>query len=150
MAFTLFHGAIGYLFACLITKDKNLRRIGFIGGIIPDLDGLFLFTDFFFNTNYYPLFHRTLTHPILFGIFAAIITVIIMHKLFKTNKIKTFVVFLSGFLLHDAIDLLYNTTTTGWAIPLFAPLSTEKYSFPFIGTYTGVFNALCMIILIVT
>ncbi len=131
MPFTLIHAFSGYLIAFLITKNEKLRWLSFIGAALPDLDGLPLFWDAIYGTDYYYIIHRELFHPILAGIIFAVIGAIIAEKLWKVKKIHSFAFILLGFMMHALFDILFSD----WYIPLFSPILSTQYLFNFLMRY---------------
>ena len=122
MALTLIHGLISFLIVSRFTKNEKLRKLAFIAGMLPDLDGLPLFWDM----NLYYAIHHEWFHQPIYGILLGIPIAFILNKYFKLDKIKVFLVFSFSFIFHSVTDLL----TTAWPVKMLWPLSQEMHVFP--------------------
>jgi len=113
--FTLIHALQAYLIAAVFTKDSKLRLVSFIGGLLPDLDGI----AYLFNTGLYYKYHHEILHPPLAGLAVALAILYLYEKKSEDRKgIAAF--FMLGFLVHVVGDIF----TTNWPINLVAPLGT--------------------------
>ena len=119
---------------------RSLKRSGeevaalAVGGLAPDLDILLLPINWIYP-NFFLLVHRGITHSLLFGFLAALLTLrlatagpvqsrISQHFGIDPQFTKIAILFAySGVLLHLALDSL---TTRG--IPLLYPLDTARWS----------------------
>lgn len=130
MPFTLIHGIIAYLFARKFSKNKNIRRLAFIGGLTPDIDGYpILFGDF---AAYRKIHHEWLHPPfygIIFGIaFSLIFCFYCRKKKIKFNFLHGVIALFAGHFLHSLVDII----TSDWAI---------NFLYPFANLYVGdIFN----------
>ena len=124
MAFTLIHGLISFLIVSRFTKNKGLRKLAFIAGMLPDLDGIPLLFDL---SLYYQIHHEWFHQPI-YGIILGIPIALILNKYFKLDKTKVFLVFAFSFIFHSITDLV----TTSWPVKMFWPFSQEMHAFPFL------------------
>lgn len=122
MPFTIIHGLISYFAVCLFSKDKRLRLLAFVAGMLPDLDVLSIL----FGMDYYHQFHRALFHPLIYAIVLAIPISFALNKFFKIPRIKSFIVIAVAFALHIATDLLF----TSWPIRVLWPFSQQQFTFP--------------------
>ncbi|MEK6973228.1 MAG: metal-dependent hydrolase [archaeon] len=126
MPFTLIHGLISYLGLRYFSKDKNVLRLAFLGGLAPDIDGYpLLLGDF----DLYRKIHHEWLHPpiygLLFGIFfSAIFWLYCKKKKIKFNYFAGVFVFFLGFLMHSLVDLI----TSDWAF---------NFIYPFGNLYLG-------------
>lgn len=112
------HASISYLSSKLSKKLIVVWVV--IGGIIPDIDFLFLPFDFFNSI------HRVVTHNIFFAIFTSLIVSIFYKN--GTKKKMVFVSLLIGILLHIAVDsVMDNNPSNGMGVALFWPLSKDMF-----------------------
>ncbi|MBL0064917.1 MAG: metal-dependent hydrolase [Bacteroidetes bacterium] len=127
--------AFSHAFAAYVlgktTKWGNLLKLIFLGAIcaaIPDLDAI----GFHYGVPYDSLWgHRGITHSISFSLLLAFIVVFVFYKREKPFT-KTYFSLLFYFFLatlsHPLLDMLTNG---GLGVALFAPLTNERYFFPF-------------------
>ena len=130
MPFTFFHGLIGYFAACALTKDKRLRALAFIAGMLPDLDGLAIL----FNMDLYYALHHELLHAPVYGLVFGAIAAVLMSKFFNLNRKQSFVCFLVfalAFALHAIVDVFF----TNWPVKLLWPFSQQEFSYPLLAGY---------------
>lgn len=126
MPFTIIHGIISYLAVRYCSKDKNILRLAFLGGLAPDLDGYpLLLGDF----DLYRKIHHEWLHPpiygLLFGIFvSALFWIYCKKKKIKFNYLQGVFVFFLGYLMHSIVDLM----TSDWAF---------NFIYPFGNLYLG-------------
>lgn len=118
MPFTLFHGLLSYLIVRRFSKSIQLRRISFLGGIAPDLDGLPLLWSY----ELYKKIHHTLLHPPFYGIvFGAICSFLFFLYCKKKNQSFNFfhglLIFFFSFFLHSLLDIFVSS----WKINFFFP-----------------------------
>lgn len=128
MPFTLAHGLISYLIVRKFSKDINLRRLSFLGGIAPDLDGLPLLWSY----ELYKKIHHTLLHPPFYGIvFGAICSFAFFlyckKKKQQFNFFSGLLVFFFGFFLHSLFDIF----TSSWKINFLFPLGELWLGLPY-------------------
>lgn len=116
----LAHFLIAYVAAALLTKDIRLRRIAVIGGILPDLDGIFLL----FDIGAYYRYHHALLHPPVAGVMLALALAAALAFYRKGAFKSAFAFFMLGFALHGAADVL----GTNWPVNLLAPFGTLDVS----------------------
>lgn len=116
----LAHLLIAYVAAALLTKDVWLRRIAVIGGIIPDMDGIFLL----FSTELYYKYHHTIMHPPFAGIILALAFASAFALYRKSAFNSSFLFFMLGFALHGAADI----AGTNWPVNMLAPFGTLDVS----------------------
>jgi len=114
---------IGHLTVSYIT-GKSVRYLSLTalitGGILPDIDFLFLFFDWFNQV------HRVVTHNLLFILFASLLAASLAHK--GRKQATGFSLFLGG-ILHLLIDsVMDNNPTNGIGIALLWPLSDSFFS----------------------
>ena len=120
------HFLISYLISSLLTKNALLRRLAAIGGVIPDLDGIFIL----FDHDLYARYHHILFHPLMGGMLLGTFTVAVFWIYEKGRNIqnpgfgKYFIFFFVGLLLHDFADII----GTDWQIPLLYPASSMEFS----------------------
>ena len=132
MPFTLIHGLISYFFAVSITKDKRLWVLGFIAGVLPDLDGL----PILFDLDLFYAIHHELFHEPIYGILLAIPIALILKRKFAINEKMAFTVFSIGLILHPITDVLF----TNWPVKLLWPLSNEQFSFQTLINYSTILS----------
>lgn len=140
MPFTLIHGFIGYLAIALFTKDRKLRWLGLLGGLVPDIDAI----PFIYSIDLYLQIHKTL-HPVVFGLAFGIVLAFASERFFRVNRIWAGAAFMAGFFLHLAADLIF----TDWPIKLFWPFSQESFIYPFLSSYQIELNMLVTALLLV-
>ena len=140
MPLTPFHGLIPYFLATIFTKEKRYWLVAFIGGVLPDLDGI----PILFDLNLFYLIHHELFHQPIYGIILAIPVVFIAAKYFKMDKLKTAVLFAGGFALHGLTDVLF----TNWPVKLLWPFSSEQFSSPMFIEYNFLLAASLTLLLI--
>jgi hypothetical protein len=111
----LVHGLIAWLFAFLVLKKTNDRRLAVIAGVAADLDGVFIL----FNMDLFTKYHHTFTHSYIFGIPIALTAMILGEE-----KIKVFFACLGAFTLHLLCDIIGSD----WPIQPFYPFSHLSFS----------------------
>lgn len=127
--------AFSHAFAAYVlgktTKGENLLKLIFLGAIcaaIPDLDAI----GFHYGVPYDSLWgHRGITHSISFSLLLAFIVVSVFYKRekpFTKNYFSLLFYFFLATLSHPLLDMLTNG---GLGVALFAPLTNERYFFPF-------------------
>ncbi len=94
--------------------------------ILPDLDAI----GFAFGVRYDDLFgHRGITHSIFFAVLMGVIVGLLIDvKAGRRRRIQYVVYFTLVTLSHPLLDALTNG---GRGVAFFAPLSNERYFFPF-------------------
>ncbi|KPK01204.1 MAG: hypothetical protein AMK71_06420 [Nitrospira bacterium SG8_35_4] len=117
------HASVSFISASWFLR-KSYRDTAFtaliLGGILPDVDFLFLLFDWFNRA------HRVISHNLLFIVSAALIGSLLSGK--GNKKIVAFSLFAGG-LLHLAIDsCLDNNPTNGIGIAFFWPFSDTLFS----------------------
>jgi len=111
------HTAISYI------AGKTLNKLSIplliIGGVLPDIDFVFVFA------NYFNQIHRLWTHNLLFGLVACLIL-----SLFKIeNKLNKILSLGIGILLHLLIDsILDSNPSNGIGVAIFFPFSNYYFS----------------------
>lgn len=113
--FTLIHALQAYLVAAVFTKDSKLRLFSFIGGLLPDLDGI----TYLFDKELYYRYHREILHPPLVGL-AVALAMLYLYERKTEGRNGTAAFFTLGFLVHLVGDIF----TTNWPVNLVAPLGT--------------------------
>lgn len=110
------HGSVSYISARL--TPGAIIPACVIGGIIPDIDFIFILFPFFNEI------HRVITHNLFF----VMITSGLICLFFPKKKIKAWLcAFVCG-MLHLLVDsMLDQNPTNGIGIALFWPLSNEMY-----------------------
>ena len=114
---------IGHLTVSYIS-GKSCRNISLtaliIGGVLPDIDFLFLFFDWFNQV------HRVVTHNIFFILLASLLTAALAAK--GKKQVIGFSLLFGG-MLHLMIDsFMDNNPTNGMGIALLWPLSDNFFS----------------------
>jgi len=114
---------IGHLSVSYIS-GKTLNRVSLtaviIGGILPDIDFIFILFDFFNQV------HRVITHNIFFIVLAAVCGMLLASR---SRKESVGLGLLMGGALHLFIDsCMDNNPSNGVGIALLWPLSREFYS----------------------
>ncbi|MBI5664069.1 MAG: metal-dependent hydrolase [Nitrospirae bacterium] len=114
---------IGHLTVSYVT-GKSFRNISLtaiiIGGVLPDIDFLFLFFDWFNQV------HRVVTHNIFFILLVALLTAAFAAK--GKKQVAGYSLFLGG-MLHLMIDsVMDNNPSNGIGIALLWPLSDNFFS----------------------
>lgn len=144
----LIHFLMAYIISSIFTKNITLRRLAAIGGLAPDIDGLFIL----FDAKAYYLYHHTIFHPLLGGALLGIIFAAIF-RLYGKRKgghaadfKKYFVFFIIGILVHDLGDII----GTNWPIKFLFPLPVEFSIYPLLssGVIYGIINPLFAMIFI--
>jgi membrane-bound metal-dependent hydrolase YbcI (DUF457 family) len=125
---------IGHLTVSYIT-GRSFRNISLmaliIGGVLPDIDFLFLFFDWFNQV------HRVFTHNIFFILLASLLTAALADK--GKKQVVGFSLLFGG-ILHLMIDsFMDNNPTNGIGIAMLWPLSDQFFS-PF-NLFHGSLNA---------
>ena len=121
----LSQGTVGAAFAQSVANKNNIFKIGFIGflaGLIPDLDVLIQSsTDPILSLEY----HRQFTHSLLFIPFGSLIFAFLIFPLFKSSLSLKTVYFASflGYATHGLLD-----ACTSYGTQLFWPFSNERIS----------------------
>jgi hypothetical protein len=88
---------MAWLFAVVILKETNDRRLAVIAGVALDIDGIFIL----FNLDLFVTYHHTFGHSYIFGIPVAI-TAMILGK----EKIKVLFAAIGAFSLHLIADII--------------------------------------------
>lgn len=114
---------LGHLTVTYVT-GKSVRNISLtalmIGGILPDIDFLFLFFEWFNQV------HRVVTHNLFFILLASLIAALFADK--DRKQVVGLSLFLGG-VLHLTIDsFMDNNPTNGMGIALLWPLSDNFFS----------------------
>lgn len=138
MPFTLAHGIISFFLAKPFVKGKEFLALAFIAGMTPDLDGL----PILFNTSLFYQVHHEITHPLVTGLIMGVIAALIARQFFKMDAVKSFAIFMAGFLSHLLADLFF----TNWPIKLFKPFSEAEFSSPLPIEYGIAFSAIVMLL----
>ena len=119
----LSQGTVGAAFAQSVANKNNIFKIGLIGflaGLIPDLDVLIQSsTDPILSLEY----HRQFTHSLLFIPFGSLIFAFLIFPLFKSSLSLKTVYFASflGYATHGLLD-----ACTSYGTQLFWPFSNER------------------------
>lgn len=113
--FTLIHALQAYLVAAVFTKDSKLRLFSFIGGLLPDLDGI----TYLFDKELYYRYHHEILHPPLVGL-AVALAMLYLYERKTEGRNGAAAFFMLGFLTHVVVDIF----TTNWPVNLVAPLGT--------------------------
>ncbi len=121
----LSQGTVGAAFAQSVANKNNIFKIGFIGflaGLIPDLDVLIQSsTDPILSLEY----HRQFTHSLFFIPFGSLIFAFLIFPLVKSSLSLKTVYFASllGYSTHGLLD-----ACTSYGTQLFWPFSNERVS----------------------
>ena len=121
----LSQGTVGAAFAQSVANKNNIFKIGFIGflaGLIPDLDVLIQSsTDPILSLEY----HRQFTHSLFFIPFGSLIFAFLIFPLVKSSLSLKTVYFASflGYATHGLLD-----ACTSYGTQLFWPFSNERIS----------------------
>jgi len=122
MASPVWHALLPTLIVRVFTKDIRYLILAFFAGAAPDIDGVFIL----FRPDLYYTFHHELLHPILVGVFFALIISFILKKKFKMRYWASVAVFSFSWALHAITDVF----TSSWYVRIFWPLIQDKFSFP--------------------
>ena len=140
----LSQGTVGAAFAQSVANKNNIFKIGFIGflaGLIPDLDVLIQSsTDPILSLEY----HRQFTHSLFFIPFGSLIFAILIFPLFKSSLSLKTVYFASllGYSTHGLLD-----ACTSYGTQLFWPFSNERVSWNNISIVDPLFTIPILILL---
>lgn len=132
----LTHALFPFLAGKFFKRSRTECAALLLGGIAPDFDIFISWIPMFFQTTL-PLYHRGITHTLIFGFVTAAIVLFIASRkyfqdllahAFRTNIRLTFV---PGLLLFAYVGLLSHLfldwlTTRG--IPLLYPFTMQRYS----------------------
>ena len=141
----LSQGTVGAAFAQSVANKKNIFKISFIGflaGMIPDLDVLISSsTDPILSLEY----HRQFTHSLFFIPFGSLIFSILIFPLFKSSLSLKTVYFASflGYATHGLLD-----ACTSYGTQLFWPFSNERVSWNNISIVDPLFTIPVLILLV--
>jgi len=127
MPFTLFHGMLSATAAALFTRYWRLIAIAFLGGCIPDLDGV----PILFDLNLYRQLHHVLLHPPVYGLVFGAIVAFALWKMYLMDWKLVLAAFFAGYALHSITDLFF----TDWPIRMLWPLSEQQFSYPVLMQY---------------
>ncbi len=104
------HGSVSYITARL--TPKTILPACIIGGIIPDIDFLFILFPFFNDI------HRVVTHNIFFVVFVASL----VCMFFSSERLKAWLCAFGCGMLHLLVDsMLDQNPTNGLGVALFWP-----------------------------
>ena len=142
----LSQGTVGAAFAQSVANKNNIFKIGFIGflaGLIPDLDVLIQSsTDPILSLEY----HRQFTHSLFFIPFGSLIFALLFFPLFKSSMSLKTVYFASllGYATHGLLD-----ACTSYGTQLFWPFSNERVSWNNISIVDPLFTIPVLILLVI-
>ena len=142
----LSQGTVGAAFAQSVANKKNIFKISFIGflaGMIPDLDVLISSsTDPILSLEY----HRQFTHSLFFIPFGSLIFATLIFPLFKSSLSLKTVYFASflGYATHGLLD-----ACTSYGTQLFWPFSNERISWNNISIVDPLFTIPILIFLVI-
>ena len=140
----LSQGTVGAAFAQSIANKNNIFKIGFIGflaGLIPDLDVLIQSsTDPIISLEY----HRQFTHSLFFIPLGSFIVALIIFPFVKSSMNLKTVYFASllGYATHGLLD-----ACTSYGTQLFWPFSNERVSYNNISIVDPLFTIPVLILL---
>ena len=142
----LSQGTVGAAFAQSVANKNNIFKIGFIGflaGLIPDLDVLIQSsTDPILSLEY----HRQFTHSLIFIPFGSLIVALLIFPLVKSSMSLKTVYFSSllGYATHGLLD-----ACTSYGTQLFWPFSNERVSWNNISIVDPLFTIPVLILLVI-
>ena len=142
----LSQGTVGAAFAQSVANKNNIFKIGFIGflaGLIPDLDVLIQSsTDPILSLEY----HRQFTHSLFFIPFGSLIFAFLIFPLVKSSLSLKTVYFASllGYATHGLLD-----ACTSYGTQLFWPFSNERVSWNNISIVDPLFTIPVLILLVI-
>ena len=142
----LSQGTVGAAFAQSVANKNNIFKIGFIGflaGLIPDLDVLIQSsTDPILSLEY----HRQFTHSLFFIPFGSLIVALLIFPLVKSSMSLKTVYFASllGYATHGLLD-----ACTSYGTQLFWPFSNERVSLNNISIVDPLFTIPVLILLVI-
>lgn len=110
--FTLIHALQAYLVAAVFTKDPRLRLFSFVGGLLPDLDGI----TYLFNQELYYRCHHEILHPPLAGL-AVALAILYLYEKKSAGRTGSAAFFTLGFFTHIIGDIF----STNWPVNIIAP-----------------------------
>lgn len=139
--FTLIHALQAYLVAAVFTKDSRLRLFSFVGGLLPDLDGITLL----FNSELYYKYHREILHPPLVGL-AVALAIIYLYEKKSAGRAGSAAFFTLGFFTHIIGDLV----STNWPINLIAPFGQLYVSVSPLLSYDVIYGTIARGLTIIT
>ncbi len=116
------HALIGWWSANVVPLGRRDRLLIFLGGVLPDLDGLGLFI----SLEAYLTYHHVLCHNLACGLLWTVLT-----ALFARDRWRCVVLTLLNWHLHLACD--YFGSRGPWETPPW-PL---PYLFPLVGNWSG-------------
>ena len=100
--------------------SKPLLVAGIAASMVPDLD-------VYINHFWSAIAHRGVTHTIVFALLAALCATVVAKPLQTTHRTAFLFVFVAT-LSHPLLDMCTNG---GSGIPLFWPVTDERYFWPF-------------------
>lgn len=109
---SLLHAVTGFLFVQTFTPYNP--KYGFLGGLIPDFDVVFLALD-----TSFPFVHRGITHTPFF-----LLLMVAALWLFRVRESV-----IHGFAIGVALHLLFDTVS-GWGVMWFWPIQTTRAYIP--------------------
>ena len=142
----LSQGTVGAAFAQSVANKNNIFKIGFIGflaGLIPDLDVLIQSsTDPILSLEY----HRQFTHSLFFIPFGSLIVALLIFPLVKRSMSLKTVYFASllGYATHGLLD-----ACTSYGTQLFWPFSNERVSWNNISIVDPLFTIPVLILVVI-
>lgn len=113
---SVIHPLLSYVVSAIFTGNPRLRLASFVGGIVPDLDGIALL----FDKELYYKYHREILHPPLSGLALSILLFYLYERKSPLERRGTAAFFMLGFVVHAVSDVL----TTNWPINFLAPFGT--------------------------
>lgn len=119
MPFTLVHGFIAYIASVFLTKDVRWRRLAFIAGIVPDLDGISLL---WLDVNLFREWHHGWLHAPFTGVALGLLAAIVLYVYYSKKKERVnfgfvWMIFALGFILHPVTDVISSDWEINFGFP---------------------------------
>lgn len=150
------HALIPYLVGSILKLNKRELTALVLGGIVPDLDFLFLGINYLYPSDLL-LVHRGITHTLIFGFLTALVALYAVSRCHVKRIIQRFIgsdnfdlsktwkalaLVYAGVLSHLFLDYL---TTRG--VPLFYPLDASRFSAEVFSSVEVVFAITSLVII---
>jgi len=132
----LTHALLPFLAGKYFKRSRTECAALLLGGIAPDFDIFISWIPLFFNTTL-PLYHRGITHTIVFGFVTAVIVLFIASRkyfqdllahAFRTNIKLSMTWGLLAFAYAGLLSHLFLDWLTTRGIPLLYPFTMQRYS----------------------
>lgn len=130
------HAMLPFLAGKFFKRSRAECAALLLGGIAPDIDIFISWIPLFFDTTL-PLYHRGITHTLVFGFLTAAIVLFIASRkyfqdllayAFRTNIRLTMIPGLLIFTYAGVLSHLFLDWLTTFGIPLLYPFSVQRYS----------------------